>query len=552
MIVENCALVKQFMYAAGLGRNLYDINKKDRFQRITTVVGEAGTGKSMLAKVWENVYEFSDVKQASSSQETVFGLSAMYGGVFWILDEMTKNNNISEADILTVSVGGSVQVRIKNKTAISVRWKSPGIMLGNVFGWRNTRDNMARRLILAYFDYKLAPNEIDSDLEIRLVEEVPRIILKINRAYLALLDHMKTNAIRDLAAVAPKYYARCISRYIAENDFMERFLQSKLVEMPTSYAERDTIFCPLQLFIAVFNDWCKENNIHKPPAWGPMLFNGAFSRHNIINTKSIPWIRPGYKDARAVWKMPYPRDQKLDRYETEWVIGVDVAKQFSKRLGPPQDSANGVHASWNKDPIDNLRETKESKTESDWYQEEMIEKLRSKAAPREDKKKDIPSGIDAEDWEELSEAERDDMTEELRAIRKEMGPRRARSETWKEEWLAKKAKALIAKRTALDAQWKKTVHQVSAGMFVLGVSARQSDVFVTELEKYEEGVRRCVDTIEDEEQSRILHEIASEVKERLAIVRDLRSTGANKVKPKKRQRKESTKKSSHKKTRKAN
>lgn len=276
-VVENPEIVLRFNWAFLAHAVLWDVNERDRWQKHYTIVGVAAAGKSLLQGLLKRIYKKEDVGIAASQMEKTFGLAGIYKSLVWMISEMTAGFQMDYADWLSIVTGEDVLIRVKNQLAFPWLWKAPGFSIGNEpAAWTDRKNAYSRRLIYNTFNH--VPPEKDTGLEDKCVAELPRIILKMTRAYLGLTNWMAAENIKDLESVWPSYYKQNIENFQTENDAIEAFLTHGLIVLD------DAMYMPFMMFKAKFREYRTISGCHNMTIDENTTFS-AFRRHGLRITK---------------------------------------------------------------------------------------------------------------------------------------------------------------------------------------------------------------------------------------------------------------------------
>ena len=246
-----------------LGRLCYEVNEMDGWQIIPFLKGIARSGKStLITKVARKFYECEDVATLSNNIEKKFGLQSIYKGFVFISPEIKGDLQLEQAEFQSMVSGEDVSVARKNETAISIQWKTPGILGGNeVPNWKDNSGSILRRLATWNFSRQIAEDKADPHLEAKLEQEIPAILCKCLRAY---LDYARRYADKDIWNVLPKYFKQVQSQVATVTNSLQHFLASeKFMFGPDKCV-------PQKIFVAQFNQHCRENNL------GTFKFNQDF------------------------------------------------------------------------------------------------------------------------------------------------------------------------------------------------------------------------------------------------------------------------------------
>ena len=246
-----------------LGRLCYEVNELDGWQIIPFLKGIARSGKStLITKVARKFYECEDVATLSNNIEKKFGLQSIYRGFVFISPEIKGDLQLEQAEFQSMVSGEDVSIARKNETAISMQWRTPGILGGNeVPNWKDNSGSILRRLATWNFSRQIAEDKADPHLDEKLEKEIPAILCKCLRAY---LDHARRYADKDIWSVLPKYFKNVQSQVATVTNSLQHFLASE------KFAFGIDKCVPQKIFVAQFNQHCRENNL------GTFKFNQDF------------------------------------------------------------------------------------------------------------------------------------------------------------------------------------------------------------------------------------------------------------------------------------
>lgn len=181
--------IKTMLYCF-MGRLLYDLKTLDNWEKMLFLLGRPGCGKSTLVDIISKVYEKIDVGTISTKIEAGFGLSSLTDKLLLAGPEIKKDCQLDSADLQSMISGEAMTVRIKQKTAVSMHWKTPVIMAGNAVPspWQEA---MVRRVVAVVFSHSLDDDQRDPGLAEKILKhELPSIIRKINLAYLNIVNEL--------------------------------------------------------------------------------------------------------------------------------------------------------------------------------------------------------------------------------------------------------------------------------------------------------------------------------------------------------------------------
>jgi adenylate kinase len=292
--------VMRWMYVF-IGRLLYALNEKDKWQVIPFLKGVGGCGKSTLINdVCGQLYFHTDTGNLSNNIEKRFGLSALVDKLVYLAAEIKNDFQLEQAEFQQMVSGDEVTINIKHQTARSVAWRIPGMLAGNELpGWVDNSSSIARRVVIFYFPHHVANEKGDSDLGTKLRAELGNIIQKCNRAYLQAVHQVGTD---NVWMHLPKYFKDQQQVLRMETNSMEHYLASNLLVFgPDKYIP----YCAFQV---KYKDYCRVNS----------LTMKAFNNTNMDTTFSRYSLHKG----THVESMRYPPNSATT-LETTFLHGVD-------------------------------------------------------------------------------------------------------------------------------------------------------------------------------------------------------------------------------------
>lgn len=279
--------ISKWMYTL-IGRLLFDVGECDSWQVFPYFQGIAGTGKGTILKIPAMFYEPEDIATLENTTEKVFGLEGLYDKYIFIAAELKDNLNIDQAKFQKMISGEDVSVAIKNKTAKSVIWKTPGAGAGNTTIFQDNSGSISRRFVTFMFDKKVRKGDGDPMLEKKLHDEVPRLLLKCTRAYCSAVNKYSK---KDLWNVLPKYFLDIKDTISQETNVIKHFLSSGRFEFGEGY------LCTEREFKLEFNVHCRENNLGKFKI-SPTIYDEPFGEFSEKFKTDIRYIKKysGTKD----------------------------------------------------------------------------------------------------------------------------------------------------------------------------------------------------------------------------------------------------------------
>jgi hypothetical protein len=288
-----------------MGRLFFDLGELDNWQVALFLEGVAGSGKSTITKIVKRFYEVCDVGVLSNNIEKKFGLSSLKDKLLYLAPEIKGDLCLEQSEFQLLIEGGDMQLPEKYKESKYIEWKTPGLFAGNEPpNYTDNSGSISRRLVVAKFHKKV--NDKDSDLDSKLLSELPAFMKKAACAYLSAVQQFKG---KDFWASLPKYF-RDTQQDMAQNTHsLEHFISSGKLLVGEEY------YCREKSFVQAFNDHCKECNLERQK-FTTDYYLGVFGNHNITIKKNI--------------KMKYPNDLTGRIYQGAFIFGVDLIDELGE------------------------------------------------------------------------------------------------------------------------------------------------------------------------------------------------------------------------------
>lgn len=273
--------VCEWMYVFA-GRLMFDVGDMDQWQVIPFLKGIARSGKStLITKVFKKFYDNEDVRTLSNNIERKFGLSSIYDGFMFISPEVKGDLCLEQAEFQSLVSGEDISIARKNEKAISITWKTPGILAGNeVPGWRDNSGSVMRRIVT--WDFGKQVQDADPKLDEKLGVEFPSIMIKCLLSY---MEYTKRFSGKDIWTVLPEYFKKVQMQVAMVTNSLQHFLNSEKIRFGEEF------FVPQKIFIQQFNAHCTENNLGKFK-FNPDFYAGPFSSRDI----TVRSVAVTYKD----------------------------------------------------------------------------------------------------------------------------------------------------------------------------------------------------------------------------------------------------------------
>lgn len=212
------------MTEACIGRLFYEVNKYDNWQIQPHIMGDAGTGKSLIAMTVREMFPKGSVGTISGTTETQFALQALYQKKVIIVSELDRHfhEKIQQSDWQEMVSGNLVSIPLKHGMAISdFQWKIALFTVGNVRpGYNDDAGSYSRRLLVIYF-LKLVMNKDPNMFTKIIASELVSIMLRCIRTYREVAERYKG---QDFWTFAPEEMQENKEEVKVESNYLAEFI----------------------------------------------------------------------------------------------------------------------------------------------------------------------------------------------------------------------------------------------------------------------------------------------------------------------------------------
>jgi len=251
--------------------------------------GVAGTGKSTILRLIRSFYAPGDVGIIPNNIEPVFGLSAVYQKLVILCFELRSDFGLNPALMQTMMSGEPMTIQVKFKTAIpDYEWKAPFAAAGNMNAdWPDAQGAISRRWAIVAFDRTLERG--DSKLMSKLLAEMPLLVQKCNRAYLEMVQRIKSHQAWDLDAsgrplVLHKYFHEQRDKLTRQIDsLMSCILEGGRLVRPGQMKDvpEDQVYMRWDDFLKEYERHCKSTGVKKLNMNSGDTYNTTFAKLKI-------------------------------------------------------------------------------------------------------------------------------------------------------------------------------------------------------------------------------------------------------------------------------
>jgi hypothetical protein len=286
---ETQARIIMWLYAL-MGRTLYEVNQKDKWQIIPFIVGRAGTGKSLLLKAVGWFFNDEDVETLANNSQKGFGLETLIDKLMWRCYEVKNDFSLDQAQLQSMISGEPVSIMRKNKIALSVLWKVPGILAGNeAANWVDNSGSMSRRIVMAYFDRRVSSEKVDPHLDVKIRANIGNFLHKAASAYHAAVTEFgkkdiwstfKDPETGEVDTILPRYFHYSKIRLQIMTHPLVAFLRNDATIQRTDQSQG----MPFSRFKQSANNYMLKEG-HKNFAWKEDKYKSVFDDMQITKIK---------------------------------------------------------------------------------------------------------------------------------------------------------------------------------------------------------------------------------------------------------------------------
>lgn len=327
------ARILMWIYAF-IGRLLYEVGSKDKWQVIPFIVGRAGTGKSLLLKSAGHFFNPEDVETLANNSQRGFGLETLVEKLVWMCLEVKHDFTLDQAQLQSMVSGEPVSIMRKNKTALSIVWKVPGIMAGNEpASWVDNSGSMSRRIVMCFFDRKVTAEMVDPHLDAKIKANIGNFLHKCACAYNAAVNEFGekdiwstyTDSDGIVDTILPRYFHSAKMRLQIVTDPLMSFLRTDATIYLTDHFSKGMSWERFKASAA--NYFLKEG--HKGFQWKENKYKAVFED---LGIKKIKIDAKFIADKNSGGDSEIFMDEDGQEYPigTEWLLGVTEKRERRK------------------------------------------------------------------------------------------------------------------------------------------------------------------------------------------------------------------------------
>lgn len=336
---------KECLWAyAMLGKPLFPLNVKEKWELIFHVMGPGGVGKSCLMMMLRLYFPARYIGTLSNAHEKTFGVGSVIGRWMVVGPDLGEEffRNLDPTVMQSWASGELVAAASKGKDPKLEEWSAATVLISNDFiGFAGFQGQIERRMAIMQFT-RIVQN-VDTTLGKRLYEEFCAFLYKVSVIYVALAKKCPGTADGHL----PKQWMKSRWEMTTRKNSLAAFLDDKkLIKLGASH------FVELDRLKKAYVEFCNLHNCRildvnsvdmqymlKTHGIVPMI--GASSRNGgKAGVETIFWhgvgILPDCLDFDMEPEVPPPTWRRV-RPEDNTVVGNSHDRQFLSGAGACDD-----------------------------------------------------------------------------------------------------------------------------------------------------------------------------------------------------------------------
>ena len=213
------------MFYAMVGRLFFEVGKRDDWQVMPYMIGVGGTGKSVLLNTITSCFAEDAVGNLSSKREEVFGSANIFDKEVVVGCDMPAEMSscIPQVSFQSMTSGDRLEIPRKKEKALFIKWTTPIIIASNYTpDYKDTGDNIGRRIVSFRFDVAVPKAERDYGLKAKIME-TGEIANFIHRA-LVEYDALRKRIRGDFWTAVPPIMIDWQSRLAVATNKLHEFL----------------------------------------------------------------------------------------------------------------------------------------------------------------------------------------------------------------------------------------------------------------------------------------------------------------------------------------
>lgn len=292
-----------------VGRLLFPVGLYDKWQVVPFFKGVAGCGKSTVADVIQSLFPSQFVGIISSNMEGIFGLAGLVDRFINVCTEVTSKFPLPRGVFQSMVTGEHVNVAIKNKDALHVKWHAPLVLCGNEnLPYDDQLGSVTRRVAIFQMLTQVPEDKVDTTLIEKLLATPAPLLVKFIRAY---REVAKEHSEGDFWKLATKQMKGWRKQSLQETDTLSAFLRSKAVVYDSTAKLNE------KHLKNAFKIWLTEENLQfKKEFWARPKLNTA------LTAADLPALKGNFVHGL---RLPGPDEQELDS-GIDGMEGIDATE----------------------------------------------------------------------------------------------------------------------------------------------------------------------------------------------------------------------------------
>lgn len=282
-----------YVYAL-LGRLFYEVGEMDNNEATLFFEGIGGSGKSTVLKAMMAFWPPHLRAVLSSNMQPQFGMGSLAHGAVCICSEVSEELNLPQEEWQDATGGAWLNLAVKNKEPIVIKWKSQFLWAGNRFPkrWQNGQGQVSRRLMGVGMYHAVRPR--DGRVLHRISQRTGELQRKCVLAYFEFLRINGTTDPMSCPETLPPAFRDYYFKGRRETDPIEGFLSegSFVKVLEGGIMLMDT-------FRDLYNRYRLKYDMGKGLRWSEDLYRTPFSERGISVRRHERFVHDGQEYANV-------------------------------------------------------------------------------------------------------------------------------------------------------------------------------------------------------------------------------------------------------------
>lgn len=295
-----------FLYACK-GRLFFLVGELDEHQITLMIEGIGGSGKSTVINVQMAYFPHHLRGVLSSNQQPQFGMSAVAHANVCFCAEVSADLQIVQEEWQEGTGGGMLNLAVKFKDPLVVKWKSQFFWVGNAFPkkFKNGQLQVSRRLAGVLMEHAVKPR--DGRIMLQIKNKMGSLQRKEILAYHEFLHIQGAVDPMSQPETLPPAFYKYYQRSRRETDPIEAFLSDGSY-VTVKFGKH----IPMSTFRTLYSNYRVANDMGRPPRWGADVYRTPFNERGIFVVREARYVVNGVeqRNVDVVWNVGLAEDDE--------------------------------------------------------------------------------------------------------------------------------------------------------------------------------------------------------------------------------------------------